>query len=204
MSATAAPSAASLSAAAAFDGSSAPRLTSVPAPSPGPVAGGPRHDLTELPDGIEVQRAVSKGRRCLVTRDEFHRDAATLTLAIGGSGLVAEPKEFSTGSVGWWLNGKASIAVGERMVAVQISGQMVAVGTKGKDNTALFAAMKPFSVGIGPVAAAQNMMGAARDYEKTGSFGWYVNGKAVVMVGNEVVTVQVGVNAVVVGSKDAD
>ena len=90
------------------------------------------------------------------------------------------------------------------MVAVQISGQMVAVGTKGKDNTALFTAMKPISVGIGPVAAAQNMMGAARDYEKTGCFGWYVNGKAVGMVGNEVVTVQVGVNAVVVGSKDAD
>lgn len=204
MSSATAPSAPSLSAASAFDGST-PRLTSVPTTGPGPVAGGPRHGLTELPDGIEVQRAVSsKGRKCPVSRDEFHRSAATLTLAIGGSGLVAEPKEFSTGSVGWWLNGKASIAVGERMVAVQISGQMVAVGTKGKDNTALFAAMKPFSVGIGPVAAAQNMMGAARDYEKTGSFGWYVNGKAVVMVGNEVVTVQVGVNAVVVGSKDAD
>jgi hypothetical protein len=37
---------------------------------------------------------------------------------------------------------------------------------------------------------------------KTGSFGWYLNGKTAVDVGGKRVTVQVGANLTVVGSKD--
>jgi hypothetical protein len=38
---------------------------------------------------------------------------------------------------------------------------------------------------------------------KTGSFGWYLNNKATINVGGTPVTVQVGANLTVVGSKDA-
>ncbi len=37
---------------------------------------------------------------------------------------------------------------------------------------------------------------------KTGSFGWYLNSKATVNVGGANVTVQVGANLTIVGSKD--
>ncbi|MBN1342255.1 MAG: hypothetical protein JXQ73_06225 [Phycisphaerae bacterium] len=37
---------------------------------------------------------------------------------------------------------------------------------------------------------------------RTGSFGWYLNSKATVDVGGATVTVQIGANLTVVGSKD--
>ncbi len=37
---------------------------------------------------------------------------------------------------------------------------------------------------------------------RTGSFGWYLNNKATIDVGGTAVTVQVGANLTVVGSKD--
>jgi len=37
---------------------------------------------------------------------------------------------------------------------------------------------------------------------RTGSFGWYLNGKTTIHVGNTPVTVQVGANLTVVGSKE--
>lgn len=38
----------------------------------------------------------------------------------------------------------------------------------------------------------------------TGSFGWYMNEKVTIMVGDVAVSVQVGANLIVVGSKEAD
>jgi len=38
----------------------------------------------------------------------------------------------------------------------------------------------------------------------TGSFGWYLNGKTVVTVDGKAVSVQIGMNMIIVGSKDAD
>ena len=38
----------------------------------------------------------------------------------------------------------------------------------------------------------------------TGSFGWYLNDKVTVMVGDQAVQVQVGANLIVVGSKEAE
>ncbi len=38
----------------------------------------------------------------------------------------------------------------------------------------------------------------------TGSFGWYMNSKTTVMIDGKAVSVQIGMNLTVVGSKDAD
>lgn len=37
----------------------------------------------------------------------------------------------------------------------------------------------------------------------TGSFGWYLNDKVTIMVGDKAVSVQIGANLIVVGSKEA-
>ena len=47
-----------------------------------------------------------------------------------GVPLQAETKEFSTGSVGWFLNGKTILEVDGTPVSVQISLSMTVVGSK--------------------------------------------------------------------------
>ena len=44
--------------------------------------------------------------------------------------MTAEFKEFSTGSPGWYFNGKANIKVGEKSVSVQIGMNLTILGSK--------------------------------------------------------------------------
>ena len=67
---------------------------------------------------------------CPVTRAEFLRDAKPVEVIINGVPMTAEVKEFSTGSLGWYLNGKASIKVGDQAVKVQIGMNLTIVGSK--------------------------------------------------------------------------
>ena len=43
---------------------------------------------------------------CPVTREEFKAKAKSVSVSVEGVPLTAELKEFSTGSFGWYLNGK--------------------------------------------------------------------------------------------------
>ena len=43
----------------------------------------------------------------------------------------------------------------------------------------------------------------ALSHRSTGSFGWYMNGKTLVTIDGKPVSVQIGMNLTVVGSKDA-
>jgi hypothetical protein len=67
---------------------------------------------------------------CPISRGDFHKDAKAVELTIGGVPMVAEVREFSTGSLGWYLNNKTSIKVGEKNVTVQIGLNMTIVGSK--------------------------------------------------------------------------
>lgn len=67
---------------------------------------------------------------CPVTRSEFVADAKPVEVVINGIPMTAEVKEFSTGSLGWYLNGKANIKVGEKSVSVQIGMNLTIVGSK--------------------------------------------------------------------------
>ena len=67
---------------------------------------------------------------CAVTRAEFVDDAKPVEVVINGIPMTAEFKEFSTGSLGWYLNGKANIKVGEKTVSVQIGMNLTIVGSK--------------------------------------------------------------------------
>ncbi len=47
-----------------------------------------------------------------------------------GQVLVAEPREFSTGSFGWYVNQKATITVDGKPLSVQVGSNLIVVGSK--------------------------------------------------------------------------
>ena len=51
------------------------------------------------------------------------------------------------------------------------------------------------------VIDGNKMIGAAREFS-TGSMGWNISSKMTLMVGDKPVTVQVGINLTILGSKD--
>lgn len=63
------------------------------------------------------------------------------------------------------------------------------------------AGAKATSVEFGGLGSIATLLATPHEF-KTGSFGWYANGKIQLHVGDQVVTVQVGLNMTVVGSKD--
>jgi hypothetical protein len=67
---------------------------------------------------------------CPVSRKQFTEGAKPVEVVINGIPLMAEVKEFSTGSLGWYLNGKMSIKIGDTPVTVQIGMNMTIVGSK--------------------------------------------------------------------------
>jgi len=67
---------------------------------------------------------------CPITREEFRNQAQAIEVSIGGSPQLAEVKEFSTGSLGWYLNGKMPLKIGDKVVSVQIGLNLTIVGSK--------------------------------------------------------------------------
>jgi hypothetical protein len=67
---------------------------------------------------------------CSIARAEFLEKAQQVKVEIGGQTLFAEPKEFSTGSFGWYLSGKATIQVDGKPVAVQVGANLAVIGSK--------------------------------------------------------------------------
>ncbi len=67
---------------------------------------------------------------CSISRADFLAKAEQVKVDIGGVTLFAEPKEFSTGSFGWYLSGKATIQVDGKPVAVQVGANLAVIGSK--------------------------------------------------------------------------
>lgn len=67
---------------------------------------------------------------CPITRAQFRSDAKPVEISINGVPLIAEVKEFSTGSLGWYLNGKTTITIAGKPVSVQIGLNLTIVGSK--------------------------------------------------------------------------
>jgi hypothetical protein len=65
-----------------------------------------------------------------MTRTDFQANAKPLNLAIAGVPMVADPKSFSTGTLGWYANGKTNVQVNGEVVAVQVQVQLFIVGSK--------------------------------------------------------------------------
>ena len=73
---------------------------------------------------------MAKKTTCPITRSDFRSKARPVAVTINGIPLQAEVKEFSTGSLGWYLNGKTTIDVGGTPVSVQIGMNLTVVGSK--------------------------------------------------------------------------
>ncbi len=67
---------------------------------------------------------------CPVTRTQFTEKAEALKVTINGQDLLAEVKEFSTGSFGWYLNGKIVVPIDGKNVSLQIGMNLTVVGSK--------------------------------------------------------------------------
>jgi len=67
---------------------------------------------------------------CPITRTQFVEKAEPVRISIGGSEMIADKKEFSTGSFGWYLNGKTTVMVDGKAVSVQIGMNLTVVGSK--------------------------------------------------------------------------
>jgi hypothetical protein len=73
---------------------------------------------------------MAKKTTCPITRDEFRTKAKPITVTIAGNNHLVEVKEFSTGSLGWYLNTKMPIEIDGKVVSVQIGLNLTIVGSK--------------------------------------------------------------------------
>lgn len=73
---------------------------------------------------------------CPISCRQFRAAAKPVTVVINGLPLLAEVKEFSTGSLGWYLTGKTSIEVDGVPVSVQIGLNLTIIGSKELPNDA--------------------------------------------------------------------
>jgi hypothetical protein len=67
---------------------------------------------------------------CPITHKQFKEHAKPIEVIINGTHLQAPVKEFQTGSLGWYLNGKMNITIDGTPVAVQIGLNLTIVGSK--------------------------------------------------------------------------
>ncbi len=67
---------------------------------------------------------------CPISRSQFQTKAKPVTVTINNVPMQAPTKEFSTGSLGWYLNGKTTIEVDGVPVSVQIGLNLTIVGSK--------------------------------------------------------------------------
>ena len=67
---------------------------------------------------------------CPLTREEFKAKAKSVSVQDEGVPLSAEPKEFSTGSFGWYLSGKATVVVDGKPGQVQVGANLTIIGSK--------------------------------------------------------------------------
>jgi hypothetical protein len=67
---------------------------------------------------------------CPVTQTQFVEKAEPVKVTINGQEMLGEVKVFSTGSFGWYINGKTVVQVDGKPVSVQIGMNMTVVGSK--------------------------------------------------------------------------
>ena len=73
---------------------------------------------------------MAKKTTCPITRAQFRAKAKPVTVNIAGVSHDAEVKEFSTGSLGWYVNGKTTVEIDGVRVPVQIGLNLTIVGSK--------------------------------------------------------------------------
>ena len=70
---------------------------------------------------------------CPVTKTQFLDKAEPVKIMIGTQELIADKREFSTGSFGWYYNGKTTVMVDGKPLSVQVGLNLTVVGSKEAD-----------------------------------------------------------------------
>ena len=65
-----------------------------------------------------------------MTRSEFTTHAKPIPITLDGQPQTADPKTFSTSSVGWNVNGKVTVIVNGQPVRCQCSLNLTVIGSK--------------------------------------------------------------------------
>jgi hypothetical protein len=79
---------------------------------------------------VRGQHAAMAKSGCPLSQTQFLEQAEPLKVTINGQEMLAEVKSFSTGSFGWYLNGKTVVTVGGKPLSVQIGMNLTVVGSK--------------------------------------------------------------------------
>lgn len=74
--------------------------------------------------------AKSSKSSLAITREQFRESAKPVVVVINGKEFEVAKKEFSTGSLGWYLNDKMDIEIAGHKVKVQIGLNLTIVGSK--------------------------------------------------------------------------
>lgn len=102
--------------------------TKAAAPAP---ASGPKAAPKAAPKASPAPEPKAKsGTKCPVTRAEFTESAKPLLVKIGDAQVILNPKEFKTGSFGYFSNEKVIVQVGGTPVKFQANLQLAAIGSK--------------------------------------------------------------------------
>lgn len=67
---------------------------------------------------------------CPITRDTFRTQAPMLPIALAGHTFIATPRDFESGSVGYYVNGKVSVMVDGVAVMCQVGINVTVIGSK--------------------------------------------------------------------------
>jgi hypothetical protein len=67
---------------------------------------------------------------CPLSKTQFLEKAEAVKITIGTTEIIADKREFSTGSFGWYHNGKITITVDGKPISVQIGCNLTVVGSK--------------------------------------------------------------------------
>ena len=65
-----------------------------------------------------------------LSRADFLAKAQPLQVTVGGNTFAAEPREFKTGSYGWYLSAKTTVTVDGKPLQVQIGLNLTVIGSK--------------------------------------------------------------------------
>jgi hypothetical protein len=86
--------------------------------------------MADIPRGTGGSMPAMAKAPCPVTRTQFLEHAEPVKVVINGQEMTAEKKEFSTGSFGWYINGKVNVAIEGKTVPVQVGLNLTVVGSK--------------------------------------------------------------------------
>jgi hypothetical protein len=79
---------------------------------------------------VAKKQSEPASKKCPVSKGDFNEHAAPVAVRIGDQSLIAVPKEFSTGSLGWYGQGKIVMDINGVAVQVQVGVNLTIVGSK--------------------------------------------------------------------------